>query len=253
MSRTQLEHHWHPSPNIGPRRGVDRPELLILHYTGMTSAMAACAWLCNPGSGVSCHYLVDEKGSITQMVEENLRAWHAGVSRWKSRDDINSASIGIEIHNPGHDLGYCDFPSAQIDAVIGLCRDIVVRNEIAAENILAHSDIAPQRKKDPGEKFPWATLHQAGIGHWVPAAPVTAGEELKLGDRGPAVGALVRQLSAYGYGLAPADAFDPIVAAVVTAFQRHFRPSRVDGIADHSTLKTLKRLLSALPARERVR
>lgn len=250
MSRTQLEHHWHPSPNIGPRRGVAGPELLILHYTGMESAKAACAWLCNPASGVSCHYLVDEKGSITQMVDETLRAWHAGVSRWKSYDDVNSASIGIEIHNPGHDLGYSDFPSAQMEAVISLCRDIILRNEIAAENVLAHSDIAPLRKQDPGEKFPWATLHQAGIGHWVSPAPITAGEELKLGDRGPAVEALLRALSAYGYGLAPADVFDPTVAAVVTAFQRHFRPARVDGIADHSTIDTLNRLRGALPARE---
>ena len=250
MSRTQLEHHWHPSPNIGPRRGLDRPELLILHYTGMESAKAARDWLCNPASGVSCHYLVDEKGSITQMVDETLRAWHAGVSRWKSREDINSASIGIEIHNPGHDLGYADFPSAQMEAVIRLCRDIVLRNEIAAKDVLAHSDVAPLRKQDPGEKFPWATLHRAGIGHWVTPTPVTVGEELKLGDRGPAVEALVRALSAYGYGLAPADVFDPTVAAVVTAFQRHFRPARVDGIADHSTIDTLNRLMGALPARE---
>jgi N-acetylmuramoyl-L-alanine amidase len=249
MSRTQLEHHWHPSPNIGPRRGVERPELLILHYTGMESAKAASAWLCNPASGVSCHYLVDEKGSIIQMVDETLRAWHAGVGRWKSCDDINSASIGIEIHNPGHDLGYVDFASAQMEAVIRLCRDIILRNEIAAENVLAHSDVAPLRKQDPGEKFPWATLHEAGIGHWVSPAPATAGEELKLGDRGPAVGALVRALSTYGYGLAPAEVFDSTVAAVVTAFQRHFRPSRVDGIADHSTIETLNRLLSALSAR----
>jgi N-acetylmuramoyl-L-alanine amidase len=250
MSRTQLEHHWHPSPNIGPRRGIERPELLILHYTGMETARAACAWLSNPASGVSCHYLVDEKGSITQMVDESQRAWHAGVSRWKSCDDINSASIGIEIHNPGHDLGYLDFPAAQIEAVIGLCTDIIARNGITAENVLAHSDIAPLRKRDPGEKFPWATLHEAGIGHWVTPFPPDAGKGLKTGDHGAAVGALVRNLCAYGYPLAPADVFDSTVAAVVTAFQRHFRPSRVDGIADHSTLETLIRLLSALPARE---
>jgi N-acetylmuramoyl-L-alanine amidase len=233
---------------MGPRRGIERPELLIVHYTGMDSAKAASAWLCNPASAVSCHYLVDEKGSITQMVDETLRAWHAGVSRWKFRDDINSASIGIEIHNPGHDLGYAEFPSAQVEAVIALCRDIILRNGIAAENVLAHSDVAPLRKRDPGEKFPWAALHQAGVGHWVAPVPVTAGEELKLGDRGPAVGALARNLSAYGYGLAPADVFDTTVAAVVTAFQRHFRPSRVDGIADRSTIETLNLLLSALPA-----
>ena len=249
MSRTQLDHHWHPSPNIGPRRGIERPELLILHYTGMETARAACAWLCNPVSGVSCHYLVDEGGSITQMVDENLRAWHAGVSRWKSCDDINSASIGIEIHNPGHDLGYADFPASQIEAVILLCRDIIARNGIAAENVLAHSDVAPLRKKDPGEKFPWQTLHEAGISHWVTPVPLTADKGLKPGDRGVAVGGLVQNLAAYGYGLAPAEVFDATLAAVVTAFQRHFRPSRVDGIADHSTIETLQRLLSALPPR----
>jgi N-acetylmuramoyl-L-alanine amidase len=250
MSRTQLEHRWHPSPNIGPRRGIERPELLILHYTGMKTARAACAWLCNPASGVSSHYLVDEKGSITQMVDETLRAWHAGVGRWKSCDDINSASIGIEIHNPGHDLGYADFPPSQIEAVIRLCRDIIARNGIAPVNVLAHSDVAPLRKMDPGEKFPWAALHKAGIGHWVTPVPPTSDKGLKPGDRGAAVAALVRNLSAYGYGLAPAEVFDAAVAAVVTAFQRHFRPSRVDGVADHSTVETLERLLSALPARD---
>ncbi|MGH6874428.1 MAG: N-acetylmuramoyl-L-alanine amidase [Aestuariivirgaceae bacterium] len=247
MSRTQLEHHWHPSPNTGPRRGVEGPELLILHYTGMETAKAACAWLCNPASGVSCHYLVDEAGSITQMVDENLRAWHAGVGRWKSCDDVNSASIGIEIHNRGHDLGYTDFPASQIRAVIRLCRDIIARNAIAVENVLAHSDVAPLRKKDPGEKFPWNTLHEAGIGHWVAPVPLTTDKGLTLGDRGAAVAALVRNLSAYGYGIVPAEVFDSSIAAVVTAFQRHFRPSRVDGIADRSTVETLQELLTALP------
>jgi N-acetylmuramoyl-L-alanine amidase len=247
MSRTQLDHHWHPSPNIGPRRGIERPELLILHYTGMETARAACAWLCNPASGVSCHYLVDKGGSITQMVDENLRAWHAGIGRWKSCDDINSASIGIEIHNPGHDLGYADFPASQIESVIRLCRDIIARNGLAAENVLAHSDVAPLRKKDPGEKFPWETLHDAGIGHWVIPVALAGDKGLKPGDRGGAVGALVQNLAAYGYGLAPAEVFDSTVAAVVTAFQRHFRPARVDGIADHSTIETLQRLLNALP------
>jgi N-acetylmuramoyl-L-alanine amidase len=246
MTRTRIDHRWLPSPNTGERRGWAKPELLILHYTGMQSAEAAGAWLCNPASGVSCHYLVDEAGRITQMVDENLRAWHAGAGRWKSCEDINSASIGIEIHNPGHDLGYTEFPAAQIAAVIRLCHDILERNHIAPEGVLAHSDTAPLRKKDPGEKFPWAVLYKEGIGHWVAPSPLAEEGGLRPGDGGVEVAALTGDLAAYGYGLDPGEVFDSTVAAVVTAFQRHFRPERVDGVADASTIDSLRRLLKSL-------
>ena len=161
--------------NQEPRRGIERPTMLVLHYTGMQNAQKAVRWLSLAESRVSCHYVIDEAGRITQMVPERLRAWHAGVSCWHGETDLNSASIGIEIHNPGHEDGYTDFPAAQIAAVIALSRDIVVRNRIAVPRVLAHSDIAPLRKIDPGEKFPWNELAAAGVGAWVPPSPVVLG------------------------------------------------------------------------------
>ena len=246
MSRTTLKHHWHPSPNHSLRQEVAKPWIILLHYTGMESAEAARFWLCSPQSAVSCHYLVDEDGDITQIVDEEQRAWHAGISSWKGVSDINSASIGIEIHNPGHDLGYRDFPEAQIDAVIALCRDITSRHSIRPEDILAHSDVAPMRKIDPGEKFPWAKLHAAGVGHWVEAEPIRPGSSLKSGDVGPEVDELRAKLVSYGYGVERSGPFDHSLETVVRAFQRHFRPARIDGIADRSTLLTLERLLAGL-------
>jgi N-acetylmuramoyl-L-alanine amidase len=250
MSRTTLKHHWHPSPNHDTRRDVTKPWIIVLHYTGMESAEAARDWLCNPQSGVSCHYLVDEEGDITQMVDEELRAWHAGVSRWKGRSDINSASVGIEIHNPGHDLGYKDFPDAQIDSVTALCRDIVSRHSILPQNVLAHSDVAPTRKIDPGEKFPWAKLHAAGVGHWTRPEPLTPGPLLKAGAAGSDVAELRAMLAAYGYEVERSGPFDHSLEVVVKAFQRHFRPARVDGVADRSTRLTLQRLLAGLSQKQ---
>lgn len=231
-----------PSPNFGDRKGAARPDMLLLHYTGMITAKAALDWLIAPESSVSCHYFVDEDGSVTQLVAEADRAWHAGVSSWAGESDINSCSIGIEIVNPGHDFGYPAFPDAQIAAVIALCRDILARTGIVAERVLGHSDVAPGRKADPGEKFPWNRLAAEGIGLFVPPVPFGAGEGLALGDSGKAVAVLKRRLADFGYGIGDDDSYDDETAAVVTAFQRHFRPGRVDGIADASTLQTLARL-----------
>ncbi len=239
----------HPSPNIEPRRGVERPDMLIVHYTGMQSCAGAVDWLSRPEARVSCHYVVDVDGRITQMVAEAARAWHAGVASWAGASDINSRSIGIEIHNPGHDGGYPDFPAAQVAAVIALCRDILGRNPVPPTHVLAHSDVAPERKNDPGEKFPWAQLFSAGIGHWVtPVAvdPVDAG--LAEGVASPRVAAAQRALAEYGYGLAETGTMDLRTVQVVAAFQRHFRPARVDGCLDRSTAATLAALLAARPA-----
>ena len=252
MSRTTLPHQWRPSPNTGERRDGKRPDILLLHYTGMASAEAACRRLCAPDSGVSCHYLIDEHGGIVQMVEENLRAWHAGQSFWHGETDVNSRSIGIEMHNRGHEADYPDFPEAQMEAVIALCLDIGGRHAIAPERVLAHSDVAPRRKLDPGEKFDWRRLHEAGIGHWVEPEPV--GEDAGLdqglgqGDDCEAVLALQRELAGYGYNVPQSGRIDAATRATVTAFQRHFRPARVDGRADSSTCVTLARLLASLPA-----
>ena len=245
-SDTRLSAHLHGSPNIEPRRGGARPDILLLHYTGMLSGAKAIAWLADPRSRVSCHYVVDEDGAITQMVAEDMRAWHAGVGAWEGVGDVNSRSIGIEIHNPGHDLGYPDYPAAQMRAVTALCRDIIARQGIAAHRVLAHSDIAPDRKKDPGEKFDWAGLARAGVGHWVaPGKVVGEATEPCVEPDAPLIAHAQRLLSDYGYGIAVSGAMDEATRKVVIAFQRHFRPARVDGRLDGSTIDTLERLMAA--------
>ncbi len=237
---------WCPSPNHEPRRHGRRPDLLLLHYTGMDSSDAALDWLTRPEARVSSHYLVDEDGRIVQMVAEAERAWHAGVSHWAGEDDINSCSIGIEIHNPGHVLGYVGFPEPQMAAVEALCRDIVGRNAIPPERVLAHSDVAPARKADPGEKFDWARLARAGVGLWVEPAPDEGDAGLGPGEEGEAVRALQERLKAIGYGLETSGVYDRPTQDAVTAFQRHWRPARVDGRLDRSTNATLDRLLAQM-------
>ena len=234
------------SPNHDARES--RVDILLLHYTGMQTADEALARLKDREARVSCHYFVDEDGRVTQMVPEARRAWHGGAGSWKGAVDINSRSIGIEIVNPGHEFGYRDFPDAQIEAVIALCRDIIKRRRIARERVLGHSDVAPARKKDPGEKFPWAKIAAAGVGFWVDPAPIVEGRTLSANDRGPAVEDLQKQLIKFGYGLEVSRLYDDATRLVVTAFQRHFRPERVDGLADPSTMETLRNLLKTLRA-----
>jgi N-acetylmuramoyl-L-alanine amidase len=232
------------SPNHGKRRaGID---MLVLHYTGMPHASGAIARLTDPRSEVSSHYVVDSEGEIFALVPEDRRAWHAGQSSWLGQTDLNSRSIGIEIDHPGHDGGNPPFPDVQIEAVIALCRDVLSRWPIPAERVLAHADIAPLRKQDPGERFPWKWLHGAGIGHFVTSAPLSDGASLALGDRGARVRALQASLSAYGYAIEATGTYGEETQRVVSAFQRHFRPERVDGIADSSTLATLHALHEAL-------
>lgn len=235
------------SPNFGERRGRIAADMIILHYTGMESAAGALSWLANPAAQVSAHYFVDEDGTVIQMVGESYRAWHAGVSAWGGETDINSASIGIEIVNPGHEFGYRPFAEAQIDAVIALCRDIVGRLQIAPQRVLGHSDVAPGRKTDPGEFFPWARLAAAGIGHIVAPEPIGRDRGLCVGDEGAAVAELQGLLRRYGYVFdAAGGVYCEATAQTVAAFQRHFRPARVDGVGDFSTVATLERLEAAL-------
>ena len=247
MRRTRLQHSWVPAVNFVKRRDGKVPEILLLHYTGMESAELAVEWLTCEQSQLSCHYLIDEAGQITQMVDEDKRAWHAGAACWLSERDINSCSIGVEIHNRGHNDDYTDFAEEQMSAVLELSRDIINRHNIAAERVLAHSDVAPGRKLDPGEKFDWRLLHEGGIGHWVEPAPVAGGLFLQRGDQGEPVEAVQALLAAYGYDLLVDGSYDANTAAVVEAFQRHFRTDQVDGIADQSTIDTLKALIDALP------
>jgi N-acetylmuramoyl-L-alanine amidase len=236
-----------PSPNHGERRDGRRPDMILLHYTGMTTASEALLRLCNPVAEVSSHYFVFEDGRVFQLVPEARRAWHAGQASWAGETDVNSCSIGIEIANPGHEGGLPPFPEAQIDAVIALTRDIAGRWAIRPDHILGHSDVAPARKQDPGELFPWAGLHRAGIGHWVEPAPIRDGRFFAEGDSGQPVEALQAMFALYGYDLPVDGSFDTRTAAVVAAFQRHFRPERVDGIADSSTITTLRDLIAARP------
>jgi N-acetylmuramoyl-L-alanine amidase len=235
-----------PSPNHDARTAP--ADILLLHYTGMQSGAAACERLCDASAKVSSHYLVYEDGRIDQLVPELRRAWHAGVGSWKGETDINGRSIGIEIVNPGHEFGYRDFPQAQVEAVVALCRDILARHDIPPARVLAHSDVAPGRKQDPGEKFPWARLAAAGIGLWIEPAPIGDGDALVPTQRGEDITMLQTMLAKFGYAAALTGIYDEATRDIVTAFQRHFRPARVDGVADRSTIETLRRLLTASSA-----
>jgi len=237
-----------PSPNHGERINGRAPDMILLHYTGMPDVEGAIAQLCTPGTEVSAHYIVLEDGRIVQCVPEAKRAWHAGVSNWAGEDDINSCSIGVEIVNRGHDWGYPDFPLRQIAAVIALCRGIMLRRNIPAHRVLGHSDVAPARKKDPGEKFPWHSLANSGVGHWVQPAPISRGELLQLGAISDDVLNMQTAFAKYGYNIPVTGKFDGATMEVVTAFQRHFRPAKIDGVCDRSTMETLHALLASLPA-----
>ena len=209
---------------------------------------AALDLLINPAAQVSAHYLVWKDGRIDQLVSERERAWHAGEAFWKGESDLNSVSIGIEIVNPGHDGGLPPFPDAQIEAVIALTRDICGRWAIRPERVLAHSDVAPSRKRDPGEAFPWDKLARAGVGHWVEPAPLSGPPLFRPEEEGPPVRALQALLALYGYGVELTGRYDRQTRVTVAAFQRHFRPARVDGEADTSTVATLKALIEGLRA-----
>lgn len=236
-----------PSPNFNERVGEGVPDILIMHYTGMQSCAAAVTRLTDAASRVSSHYTVDEDGTIYRHVAEEMRAWHAGVSHWRGESDINSRSVGIEIVNPGHEFGYRAFPAVQIDAVMKLSHGIVARHKIPARNVIGHSDIAPGRKTDPGELFPWKQFADAGLGVWIEAK---AEREASLArpDVGARVGELQAALVRYGYGLEITRVYDEPTELVVSAFQRHFRPSLFDGVADAETQSILRALNEALDA-----
>jgi N-acetylmuramoyl-L-alanine amidase len=210
-----------PSPNHGPRRAA--VDMMIIHYTGMDSAAAALDRLCDRASEVSAHYMIDEDGMIWRLVAEDRRAWHAGRSFWAGETDINSRSIGIELVNPGHEHGYRPFPDAQMTALEQLARAILTRHPIRSHLVLGHADVAPGRKQDPGELFDWPRLAAAGIGLW-PDISWAAG-----------AGTFAADMRAYGY--------EDASPAAISAFQRHFRPSDVTGIADAETEALLRALV----------
>jgi N-acetylmuramoyl-L-alanine amidase len=239
-----------PSPNHNERKNNMTPDMIVLHYTGMRDHEAAIDRLSTRGTEVSAHYVVMPDGYIVQMVAESRRAWHAGTSWWAGDTDMNSCSIGIEIANAGHDYGYPDFPKRQIAAVTALCRSINTRYNIPPDRVLGHSDVAPTRKQDPGEKFPWKVLAESGIGLWVKPEPITpAGPLFVLGETNPAIEEVQRLLARYGYGVNPTGYLDGTTRDAVAAFQRHFRPARVDGVVDISTIATLRALLASRDAK----
>ncbi len=205
----RLERVDMPSPNHDGR-GDAAIDMLVLHYTGMASAEAALARLCDPAAKVSAHYTIDEDGTLYAHVPESARAWHAGISFWAGTRNVNACSIGIELVNPGHEFGYRAFAPAQIAALTELCHGIVQRHAIPAHRILGHSDVAPARKDDPGELFPWSALAASGIGLW----PANTQDK-----------AAADALPRFGYDPeAPQD-------KTILAFQRHFRPAITDGTA----------------------
>ncbi len=221
-----------PSPNFDARPEGQAIDILLLHYTGMVSATAALARLCDVTAKVSAHYCIDEDGTLYRLVPEAKRAWHAGAASWAGAGDINARSIGIELVNPGHEFGYRAFPDTQMATLIELAGGILARHPIPPGRVLGHSDVAPTRKEDPGELFDWPRLAAAGIGLWPGAAepcdPPDAAETK-------------RQLAALGYGY-----LDDGPAAVITAFQRHFRPEKLTGEVDAETAGRLAALLGLL-------
>jgi N-acetylmuramoyl-L-alanine amidase len=222
MTRQIIER---PSANHDARAPGAVIDMLILHYTGMRSGAEALDRLCDPTSRVSAHYLVEEDGTLYRLVDEESRAWHAGISYWAGETDINGCSIGIEIVNPGHEFGYRPFPEAQMDAVIELCHDIQSRHVIPPKRILGHSDVAPDRKQDPGELFDWRRLADEGVGVW---------PDIMTEDENPDETIARSLLTGIGYNP------DTTPAVLLTAFQRRFRPALVDGALDAETLALLR-------------
>ncbi len=239
-----VEIHKVPSPNFG-RRSAGPINMLVVHYTAMASAEAALARLSDPAAEVSSHYLIAQTGEIYQLVDEADRAWHAGVAQWGRYTDVNSRSIGIELDNMGIDDhgAFIPYPDIQMQALGDLMRDILARHTIPARNIVGHSDVAPLRKQDPGDEFPWHHFAEAGIGAWPNAVDAVPTADVVSGDRGPLVRRFQQSLRRYGYGLQVDGQFGPETRAVVIAFQRHFRATKVDGVGDGETQAILKALL----------
>jgi N-acetylmuramoyl-L-alanine amidase len=227
-----------PSPNFN-NRPEEPVSILLLHYTGMETAAAALERLCDAAAQVSAHYTVDEDGTVFAHVAEGRRAWHAGVSFWDGDTDINGISVGIEIINPGHEFGYRPFPDEQISAVEALCLEILGRHPIPPHRVLGHSDVAPGRRQDPGELFPWEDFAKRGIGLW---SGKTGNDDFDLPQT-------QQDLQRFGYDCPTSGVADAATVEVIFAFQRHFRPARVDGRIDAETAARAADLARQMPSR----
>lgn len=227
----------HPSPNHDARPDGMVVDMLVLHYTGMRSAAEALTRMCDPAAKVSAHYMIDEDGSILALVPEERRAWHAGISFWRGRSDTNSRSIGIELVNPGHEFGYRPFPEPQMAALRALAHGILARHPIPPRNVVGHSDVAPQRKEDPGELFDWPGLARAGIGLYPQQHPSDASETaISLAE-------IQMMLSTYGYDSPVTGVMDEKTKSAAAAFQRHFCPHRINYQLDRETARQLQALI----------
>jgi len=229
--------------------------MLVLHYTGMESGAAARDRLCDPSAEVSAHWLVHEDGTVENLVAEENRAWHAGRGSWNGITDVNSASIGIEIVNRGHNVPLPDgslppYPDAQILTVIKLAKGIIKRHDIKTRNIVGHSDIAPDRKEDPGEHFPWSGLAAAGIGFWPGDLPDDTRVVFEAGDRDRGISIIQRGLADLGYGASVTGCLDAPTQAIIRAVQRRYRPARIDGVIDIPVMEIIKRLSEMIRASE---
>jgi N-acetylmuramoyl-L-alanine amidase len=220
----------HPkSPNFNDRDGV-AIDMLVIHYTGMRSGDEALERLCDHKAEVSAHYVISQEGEVLSLVDEIKRAWHAGIASWRGHSNINSRSIGIELVNPGHEFGYQDFPHAQMVPLIDLCQGILARHDIAPRNVVGHSDVAPARKQDPGERFDWRRMAEAGIGLW----PNLDGSVAAVPEKEAA-----RALHQIGYDISDQN-------AAIAAFQRHYRPRLIDGVVDDETRQCIAAVLNLI-------
>lgn len=235
-----------PSPNHEPRPEGAAIDMLVMHYTGMRTGDEALARLCDPQAKVSAHYLIQEDGAVHRLVAEERRAWHAGVAFWRGAGNINDRSIGIELVNPGHEFGYRPFTRPQMEALRDLSRDILARHPIPPHNVVGHSDVAPERKADPGELFDWRWLARAGIGLW----PWEVAKAAAGGDDRP-VEDVQAELAFIGYGVPRHGRLCERTRAAIAAFQRHWRPACVDGHLDDETVRVIEavaRLVGAAAA-----
>ena len=236
-------------PNHDARPAGLPIDMLVLHYTGMPNGAAAMTRLRDASAKVSAHYLIEEDGRAFQLVPEERRAWHAGAAYWRGHREINGRSIGIELVNPGHEYGYRAFPKAQMSSLESLAKAIVKRRRIPARNVVGHSDVAPERKEDPGEKFDWERLAAAGVGLWPKIRRRWFGgrnfDTFEFGpdDRDPKIAATQKQLVAFGYEVPTNGVLDAKTSRVLVAFQRHFRPSNFDGRLDGETASRLASLI----------
>ena len=236
------------SPNFNERPERANIDILVMHYTGMKTADAALKRMCDPEAPVSAHYMVYENGDAVCLVDEEKRAWHAGISCWRGISSLNDISIGIEIVNPGHEFGYEPFPEEQMETVKGLSKDIMDRHGIEARNVVGHSDIAPSRKEDPGELFDWQGLAEEGVGLWHGVKKVWRGGDILVepGKEDVDVARVQKMLSDYGYHIRVDGYFGSKTEDVIKAFKRHFVPEQLNAYWDKLAEERMKKLLNMI-------